>query len=45
MALTLVLMAQEEIQVLLSKEGNGFDLDPNGTGRNTSTVVKTGERL
>jgi hypothetical protein len=44
-ALTLALMAHGEIQVLLSKQGNGFDLGINGIGRNTSTVVKRGEWL
>jgi len=44
-ALTLAVMAQGETQVLLSNQGNGFDLGSNGTGRNTSTVVKPGERL
>jgi len=45
MALTLAVMAQGETQVLLSNQGNGFDLGSNDPERNTNTLVKPGERL
>jgi hypothetical protein len=44
-ALTLALMAQRETQVLLSNEGNGFDLGSNDPERNTNTLAKPEERL
>ena len=40
--MTLAVMEQGERQIILSNQGNGFDLGSNGTERSTSTVVKPG---
>ena len=38
--MTLTVMAQGETQVLLSNQGNGFDLDSNGTGTNSGYMFQ-----